>query len=386
MVRRLAMKTILVVRKKCLGVSKKNLVLSIVAMTCLAACIAEWILDSPESLNDGFIRIVYMLAVSMLPLYPVPATWGIIVIAFLNELMPCLSQCDESWGVLVSLAIQGYAAVWWNGVTATVLLSISALLNYAIYRENSEFGSFDGSINLVVLLWFVFLLGVWLRQRNGLEKKKELEKKAEIVRYNLQLAEGMHDAMSGELTRMLVIVQEGIDTSKEEELKRWRKLQNGINRIFQDLHSVMNYLSDDDHKQDDVFHVSLAEHIQATLSESDRRLHDKGFCGHSSLRGVSSAMLNSWNQIIVNLLREIYTNIERYADKSEYSVIVTFSNNAVDIVQVNKCRQKSRRCVTLGARKGLSIYSRLISGQGGFIRYEKDGEEWSFYCMLPLLT
>ena len=66
-------------------------------------------------------------------------------------------------------------------------------------------------------------------------------------------------------------------------------------------------------------------------------------------------MLNSWNQIIVNLLREIYTNIERYADKSEYSVIVTFSNNAVDIVQVNKCRQKSRRCVTLGARKGLSI-------------------------------
>lgn len=66
-------------------------------MTCLAACIAEWILDSPESLNDGFIRIVYMLAVSMLPLYPVPATWGIIVIAFLNELMPCLSQCDESW-------------------------------------------------------------------------------------------------------------------------------------------------------------------------------------------------------------------------------------------------------------------------------------------------
>ena len=82
-------------------------------------------------------------------------------------------------------------------MTATVLLSISALLNYAIYRENSEFGSFDGSINLVVLLWFVFLLGVWLRQRNGLEKKKELEKKAEIVRYNLQLAEGMHDAMSG---------------------------------------------------------------------------------------------------------------------------------------------------------------------------------------------
>ena len=58
MVRRLAMKTILVVRKKCLGVSKKKLVLSIVAMTCLAACIAEWILDSPESLNDGFIRIV----------------------------------------------------------------------------------------------------------------------------------------------------------------------------------------------------------------------------------------------------------------------------------------------------------------------------------------
>ena len=77
MVRRLAMKTILVVRKKCLGVSKKKLVLSIVAMTCLAACIAEWILDSPESLNDGFIRIVYMLAVSMLPLYPVPATWGL---------------------------------------------------------------------------------------------------------------------------------------------------------------------------------------------------------------------------------------------------------------------------------------------------------------------
>ena len=97
-------------------------------------------------------------------------------------------------------------------------------------------------------------------------------------------------------------------------------------------------------------------------------------------------MSNSWNQIIVNLLREIYTNIERYADKSEYSVIVTFSNNAVDIVQVNKCRQKSRRCVALGVRKGLSIYSRLISRQGGFIRYEKDGEEWSFYCMLPLLT
>lgn len=80
------MKTILVVRKKCLGVSKKSCSIDSV-MTCLAACIAEWILDSPESLNDGFIRIVYMLAVSMLPLYPVPATWGIIVIAFLNELM-----------------------------------------------------------------------------------------------------------------------------------------------------------------------------------------------------------------------------------------------------------------------------------------------------------
>ncbi|MGE4644760.1 histidine kinase [Bifidobacterium longum] len=324
MVRRLAMKTILVVRKKCLGVSKKNLVLPIVAMTCLAACIAEWILDSPESLNDGFYSHRVHACCEYVAVISGTGNMGIIVIAFLNELMPCLSQCDESWGVLVSLAIQGYAAVWWNGVTATVLLSISALLNYAIYRENSEFGSFDGSINLVVLLWFVFLLGVWLRQRNGLEKKKELEKEAEIVRYNLQLAEGMHDAMSGELTRMLVIVQEGIDASKEEELKRWRKLQNGINKIFQDLHSVMNYLSDDDHKQDEVFHVSLAEHIQATLSESDRRLHDKGFCGHSSLRGVSSAMLNSWNQIIVNLLREIYTNIERYADKSEYSVIVTF--------------------------------------------------------------
>lgn len=155
-----------------LGSIEKNLVLSIVAMTCLAACIAEWILDSPESLNDGFIRIVYMLAVSMLPLYPVPATWGIIVIAFLNELMPCLSQCDESWGVLVSLAIQGYAAVWWNGVTATVLLSISALLNYAIYRENSEFGSFDGSINLVVLLWFVFLLGFGYGKGTDLKRKR----------------------------------------------------------------------------------------------------------------------------------------------------------------------------------------------------------------------
>lgn len=97
---------------------------------------------------------------------------GIIVIAFLNELMPCLSQCDESWGVLVSLAIQGYAAVWWNGVTATVLLSISALLNYAIYRENSEFGSFDGSINLVVLLWFVFLLGFGYGKGTDLKRKR----------------------------------------------------------------------------------------------------------------------------------------------------------------------------------------------------------------------
>ena len=86
----------------------------------------------------------------------------------LFSLLFFMASCGQkSASSPVSLKIfQGYAAVWWNGVTATVLLSISALLNYAIYRENSEFGSFDGSINLVVLLWFVFLLGVWLRQRN----------------------------------------------------------------------------------------------------------------------------------------------------------------------------------------------------------------------------
>lgn len=66
-------------------------------------------------------------------------------------------------------------------------------------------------------------------------------------------------------------------TTKEEELKRWRKLQNGINRIFQDLHSVMNYLSDDDHKQDDVFHVSLAEHIQAKMRKVTVGCMTKGF-------------------------------------------------------------------------------------------------------------
>lgn len=160
MMRRLAMKTMLVVCKECLGVLKRDLVLSIAAMTCLVTCIAEWVPGSPGSLNDGLIRIVYILAVSILSLYPAPATWGTIITAFLNELVPCLSQCDESWGILVSLAIRGYAAVWWNDMAAAVLPFINALLNYAIYQENSKSGLFDGSVDLVVLLWFVFLLEV----------------------------------------------------------------------------------------------------------------------------------------------------------------------------------------------------------------------------------
>ena len=45
----------------------------------------------------------------------------------------------------------------------------------------------------------------------------------------------------------------------------------------------MNYLSDDDHKQDDVFHVSLAEHITSYIVvKVTVGCHDKGFCGHSS--------------------------------------------------------------------------------------------------------
>ena len=268
----------------------------------------------------------------------------------------------------------------------TLMLSVSALLNYGIYRNGSEFGSFAGSVNLAVLLWLTLFIGVWLRQRRQLNEQRELKRQAENVRHDLQLAMRLHDGMSGELTRMLIVVQEGLDAMDDDDRRRWETVREGIDVTFHELHAAMDFLSDVGCERVETPLMRLAEHIEEVLTAFDRRLHDKGFSGRSMIYGASEAMENPRNRMVIDLLGEIYTNIERYADtdNASYFIGIILSDDRIELTQTNTCARKNRRHDTLGTGNGLRVYQRLIAEQGGSVRYGKDGDTWSLHCMLQL--
>ena len=366
--------------------TKRDVALRGGAGVCIGACSIEMIVDMPGNPVDAAVRVMYMLGLTMMPFRPIPASWVIAVIAAVNELVPWLSRCDESWDLLFVLAVQGYMAVRWSSVTMTLMLSVSALLNYGIYRNGSEFGSFAGSVNLAVLLWLTLFIGVWLRQRRQLNEQRELKRQAENVRHDLQLAMRLHDGMSGELTRMLIVVQEGLVAMDDDDRRRWETVREGIDVTFHELHAVMDFLSDVGCERVETPLMRLAEHIEEVLTAFDRRLHDKGFSGRSMIYGASEAMENPRNRMVIDLLGEIYTNIERYADtdNASYFIGIILSDDRIELTQTNTCARKNRRHDTLGTGNGLRVYQRLIAEQGGSVRYGKDGDTWSLHCMLQL--
>lgn len=354
----------------------------------LMTLVAEWIAAPPHTFLDAGIRVLYgLMVVELLRSYRW-ASWIIIIVSAINEVVPSLSYCDELWGTMIALFILGYKGLYRDGVIAVCLCTLSLFGNYSLYGNASELTSYGAAANNAGLFCIMFLLGVACRQYRNLRAEKDASDRLRIVKNNIRMASQMHDVLSGSLNRIVLAAQDGRDMTQGDDRLRWLEVADTARLTLHELHSAMDYLEDGSHPDDMAMDISLAECVESAANTYDRHLRDRGFAGDTTIRGITTAALTIDNQEVLDLLHEVYTNIERHSDQafSDYQVIISCTDRQIDIVETNSCRHGKHWTAPLESGYGLSLHACRIAALGGTLRYGSAEEAWSLHGSVPLIN
>ncbi|WP_129897167.1 hypothetical protein [Bifidobacterium pseudolongum] len=224
-------------------------------------------------------------------------------------------------------------------------------------------------------------LRVWRRQHELLEHAREAASRRRVART-------LHDRVANDINDIIMMVEHQLESQEESmsdarlELlnSRARHALAGVRRAIVELEASeadMNLVADAPRER------GQAEHdlcVQATRYHEG--LLDSGFQGELLILN-KNALRNVRSQLADDLLRELFGNITRYADKHhDYCVILSCTQTHLGVGVTDVIRDPETCEHGLGT--GLRALHNRVEERGGTLDVELDGAYWNCQVSVPL--
>lgn len=264
-----------------------------------------------------------------------------------------------------------------------------------VWRLSGDGGTIDG-FDAAIAFCFCFIpyfasrLALTQARENSLTVERlqlrQAEQELAIQRRDNQLSRQIHDAVSNDLSRIIMLADSHRDDPNYGEItERAREALRQVHCVIDLLDSHPATSSSTDNPTEvNTSETSLHEAIKKECQHWDEELHQADFLGTSTVLGEGS-LDKRREQCIRTTVQEAYTNILRHcsAHDDEYSMTIRISEAGVRIMQTNSCRHGVQSVRGVPSGKGLKLHRDEVYALGGqFITSYEDGT-WLLNVYVP---
>lgn len=319
-------------------------------------------------------------------IFPIPAS----ILLLLLDIAPTISMgfnTPTAASTMLPIGVLAYQLPRFPALSVTAV-ELAASTGIAYWFWPAEKFTWPNVMPSLLLTSGSALFGRYLRQR-GQHFQERLE--AERIRYqnamflrNAQIADDIHDAVSGELSLIARTAQRQT-TLDPEHAAVWNQINESALQALHDVHRVIDTLDGTESGPNELAESSFGHALRQCLDTADDRLHAAGFHGSSLLHidGDAKDLPDERShELIMKLLHEITANIIAHADASdEYNISVLWEATGLSITQTNATNDtiiQERR------GHGMAFYRKAISRRGGHLDTEitSDGL-WVLHTQIP---
>ncbi|KFI94577.1 YIP1 family protein [Bifidobacterium stellenboschense] len=402
--------------------------LAIAAFT-LATTLIEWAAIPPVYPLNFLFSGLSVIAIVLSPFLPRISGWFIIMTVVARLFVLDLSGPNPLWAAYLALAVIGYDSAIPVAVGALLTVIIAECVPVALNTFNALSATWIGMVNYIGMFTLAAMGGMsfrWRRQRDEMrERAVALERRQwelDTLQRNTRLASRIHDSASGGLSYIALTAQRelrriGDDAAHAGEREDWRFVNEQALSVLDEIHHVIDLLerplsSDGDGRQVPAApdrHASpdvdlpptprTASHRREDVSTAARaaeaRLARLGFHGRFDLHGETDDDCSAESlTAAANLIDEIAANITRHMspDAGEYRCVITFGENAVEIMETNPIAPQNDAARNAGDGmpdaprphgSGLALHRRIIRGMGGELNTTAEDCDWILYARIP---
>ncbi|NMM97490.1 histidine kinase [Bifidobacterium olomucense] len=375
-------------------------VIAVVCVLLAAALIAEYMArataDASSTVSVQHLVLVLVMLVGLIGgmFRPRWFLWAALVAGEMLMLaMPMITP------LAVIITCTGFLAYLdtWSGAIATGMLLIS-----------TTFGVEPGSGRLLVatlqnLAFYCFplltgLLLHMMRQRDHdsylLRRRQERE----------DTARSLHDTISNDLAYLILRIDHaetnGMPNSEHEYRRQLRELRDAADRAMIHTHAVIDSLEEHSEQQSQssqpseprstttlplepaVDHAAVQQaELQSLIDDEEAKLESLGFTGDNLLGELRHPLSPGMMRLLTGLLTELYTNIAKHADPSEwYAVSISFDAEEIRISVSDTIAEHDGK---LGLGSGLARYRTIIEKAGGSFTIHTEQRHWQLDATIP---
>lgn len=292
--------------------------------------------------------------------------------------------------MVCSLMIAGSIGTRYSYIVFTLYL-IAFVFNE--YMQNPQ--SFSVEIGATGLLLCCL---PWLAGRFSLSHRKakqhiqaefELqiaERKLNQARRDNMLARQIHDAVSNDLSRIIMLANAHADDDDYTTIAH--QAQNALHHV----HEVIDMLDSDpstDTRNKQIPRtctLNFLDKMHQQCKAWDSYLQEKGISGLSTIEHSNGYIDERCEECAESIIHEAYTNILRHCQKNdEYYFNIKVSNNGIRITQTNSCNQGQSEIPGAHSGKGIELHRREVESIGGKFITSFEDNTWMLNVFIPSL-
>lgn len=272
----------------------------------LCVAIAEWIMDPPHTGVGTLLAAMLCLMLALMSWKAHMAAWCIIFVAAIGDLLVGVDPAGPSttWAMLLAMVSLGRTARAWE-CALSLVITLSTVTYAAIrYPDIMGYGIPGGIANLGVGLLCAYLVGVSINYRQIQRAQKEALHRIEQTQRNQLMASLFHEAISGNLTRIIVSA-ECLQRENPDAYERcgMADIVHYADDALRQTHQAIDMLQRDGMTPDAAKRITVQAAVTSVMASGDRRLHDLEYQGCSDVQGECSQYVGQRSLVFLALLR-----------------------------------------------------------------------------------
>ncbi|KAA8821668.1 sensor histidine kinase [Bifidobacterium vespertilionis] len=408
----------------------------VAVFVCLSLAVSELDASGFDWMTwpSRIISIAYMASLVVLPIFPVPSSVAIAMVALAQMLMPVrvlgyvtIQSLWGLWYALIVLALE--RSVWASGA----IVAAFALLSVAQGERPFRWGIMHVSV-MGMLPFFLIALAVgasmhvWRTtareqaraQAEAAAEHALLEQRNRQQQERLNMLHQLHDSVAGTLTYAVMQCREAqLDCSEEQRIQYERiesTVEDALNvmrsRVIEPTRRLMREdRLENDGKSDISGGADAVRPVRAAVSPVDasvpsddvdartildmldhvaKRLRHSGYRCETLLRGDSSLLGDHATAIVRQALEEIGNNILKHGVRGYCVIMVTCAERKVtvwssNIVDGSHCvgDRGGKTHVPQHDGLGLELIRRRVALLGGSLATSCEDGEWTTIVTIP---
>lgn len=280
--------------------------------------------------------------------------------------------------------------------------SIYSYIVFILYLIAFNFNSYTqdtASFNIEIAMTSLLLCCLpWLAGRLSLshsKTKQHIQAKFELQiaerrlnqsRRDNALARQIHDAVSNDLSRIIMLANTHVDDADYVTIAH--QAQNAL----QHVHEVIDMLDSasstnvQEKQEPDINNLVFLDELQQQCTNWDSYLQEKGIRGLFTITHDDECIDKHCKECAKSIIHEAYTNILRHCQKDdEYYFDIKIDKRGIYITQTNSCNHGQSGIPGAHSGKGLELHRRDVELLGGKFTTSFEDNTWVLNAFIPSL-